>query len=81
MGDGNKMPTEEEKQTQKVARRSIVAGVNIPKGTIITEAMLDIKRPGIGIEPKNISLMVGKRARKDIRRDALVTWDTLGEES
>lgn len=79
MGDGNKMPTEEEKQIQKVARRSIVAGVDIPEGTIITEAMLAIKRPGTGIEPKNISSIVGKRAKRDIERDALVTSDALGE--
>jgi N,N'-diacetyllegionaminate synthase len=79
MGDGSKMPTKEEKQIQKVARRSIVARVNIPKGTIITEAMLDIKRPGTGIEPKNISSIVGKRAKRNIERDALVTSDALGE--
>ena len=58
-----------------------MAAVRIPKGTVITEAMLGIKRPGTGVEPKNVSLMVGKRARKDISRDSLVTWDTLAEET
>jgi N,N'-diacetyllegionaminate synthase len=77
MGDGNKMPTEEEKQIQKVARRSIVARVNIPKGTIITEAMLDIKRPGTGIEPKNIHMVIDRKARGFIEQDKVITIDMV----
>jgi N-acetylneuraminate synthase/N,N'-diacetyllegionaminate synthase len=77
MGDGSKMPTKEEKQIQKVARRSIVAGVNIPKGTIITEAMLDIKRPGTGIEPKNIHMVIDRKARRFIEQDRVVTIDMV----
>jgi N,N'-diacetyllegionaminate synthase len=77
MGDGNKMPTEEEKQIQKVARRSIVARVSIPKGTIITEAMLDIKRPGTGIEPKNMHMVIDRKARRFIEQDKVITIDMV----
>jgi N,N'-diacetyllegionaminate synthase len=77
IGDGNKMPTEEEKQIQRVARRSIVARVSIPKGMIITEAMLDSKRPGTGIEPKYINKVIGAVARCRIEQDEPLTMNKL----
>lgn len=77
MGDGNKMPTEEERQIQKAVRRSIVARVNIPKGTIITEAMLDIKRPGTGLEPKYMDKVIGAVARYRIQQDEPLTMNKL----
>jgi len=77
MGDGNKIPTEEERQMQKVARRSIVARVTIPKGAIITEAMLDLKRPGTGIEPKYMNKVVGAVAKCRLEQDEPVTMDKL----
>jgi N,N'-diacetyllegionaminate synthase len=77
VGDGKKVPIEEEKQIQKVARRSIVARVSIPKGTIITEAMLDIKRPGTGIEPKHMSEVINAVARCRIEQDELLTMSKL----
>jgi N,N'-diacetyllegionaminate synthase len=71
------MATGEEKQIQKVARRSIVAGVNIPKGTIITEEMLDIKRPGTGVEPKYMNKVIGAIARCRIEQDEPLTMNKL----
>jgi len=79
MGDGNKAPTEEEKQIQTVARRSIVAGVNIPKGTIITEVMLRIKRPGTGIKPEYLQNVCGATTKVSIKRDELIRWEDLIE--
>ena len=77
LGDGIRKLTEDEERIKKVARRSIVAKVRIPKGTIITEDMLDLKRPGVGIEPKYLNDVIGKRAKKDINPDELVTFEKL----
>ena len=77
MGDGNKVPTEEEKQIQKVARRSIVARVEISKGTSITEEMLDIKRPGTGVEPKYMNKVIGAVAKCRIEQDEPLTMNKL----
>lgn len=77
LGDGVKKPTEDEERIKKVVRRSIVAKVRIPKGTIITEDMLDLKRPGVGIEPKYLDDVIGKRAKKDIKPDELITFEKL----
>ena len=77
LGDGVKKPTKDEEEIKKVARRSIVAKVDIPEGTFITENMLDIKRPGIGIEPKYFDPVIGMRAKKDIKKSDIVTWKMI----
>ncbi|MFX0052026.1 MAG: N-acetylneuraminate synthase [Candidatus Hermodarchaeota archaeon] len=77
LGDGIKRLTEDEEHIKKVVRRSIVAKVEIPKGTVITEKMLDFKRPGIGIEPKYLNGVIGKKAKRDIKPDELVTFKKL----
>jgi len=77
LGDGIKRITETEKHVRDVARRSIVAAVDIPAGVVLTREMLDIKRPGTGIEPKYLDKMVGMRTRERITRDELICWDLL----
>jgi len=77
LGDGIKKPTKDEDKIKKVARRSIVAKVNIPKDTIILEDMLDVKRPGTGIEPKYWDAIIGRRARRDIERDEIIMWEMI----
>jgi len=77
LGNGIKRPTVEEEENQKVGRRSLVARVDIPEGTIITEEMLDAKRPGTGISPKYIAALVGRKAVSTIKKDELITWDKV----
>jgi N-acetylneuraminate synthase/N,N'-diacetyllegionaminate synthase len=77
LGDGIKRPTKSERTIKNVVRRSIVAGVAIPKGAVITKAMLDIKRPGTGLEPIHLEKVLGKIARHQIKKDELITWDKL----
>lgn len=77
IGDGIKRPTKSEEAIKKIVRRSIVARVNIPRGTVISEDMLDLKRPGTGLEPKYLKKVVGKRTKKDIKADELITFEKL----
>ncbi len=60
-----------------VARRSLHAVADIPKGTVITGEMLISKRPGYGIRPKYLDWVIGRRAAADIPSDAWVTLDLL----
>jgi len=76
-GNGIKKPTDEEEQIKRVARRSVVAKIDISKGTIITEEMLNVKRPGIGIEPKYLDMIVGRKARRNIKKDYILTWEMI----
>ena len=77
LGNGIKRPTKEEEENKKVARRSLVAKVDIPKGAIITEEMLVFKRPGGGIESRYMSMVIGRKARENIGRDELITFTKL----
>ena len=61
----------------KYARRSIVSKTKILKGTKITKDLLEIKRPGTGIQPKFLDKILGKITSKDIEEDLPITWDDL----
>ena len=77
-GNGIKEKSELESEEMYVkARRSIHAKVDIPSGTKITGDMLIIKRPGYGIKPKFIDIVVGREAKKDIKEDEWITWDMV----
>lgn len=75
LGSEIKGPAESEKEIMKVARKSIVAKVDIQKGTAITKGMLSIKRPGNGLEPKYINKIIGKKAKVDIKSDKLIKFE------
>ena len=77
-GSGIKEKSELESEEMYIkARRSIHAKVDILKGTKITRDMLIIKRPGYGIRPKFIDIVVGRDVKKDIKEDEWITWDMV----
>ncbi len=39
--------------------------------------MLAIKRPGTGIKPKFINKVIGKKTKKDIKKDELIKFEDL----
>jgi len=77
IGEGIKKPTIEEEEIKKIARKSIVASTDIPKGTIITEKMVDIKRPNTGLPPKYLNEIIGKKTSKNIKKDENITIDKI----
>lgn len=77
LGDGIKKPNPSEIKIARVARKSIVAAINIKRGSKITEEMLAIKRPGTGIEPKHLYRIIGKITKKYIKKDELIKWTKI----
>ncbi len=77
LGSAEKKILEAEQRTYKLARRSIVANCDIPKGSVITESMLIMKRPGSGIRPKLMDQVIGKTTTKDISEDTILAWEDL----
>ena len=53
-------------------RRSIVASQEILKGQVITESMIDYKRPGTGLPPEAMVYMIGKQAKRPIKFDEII---------
>ena len=48
-----------------------------PRGTVNTREMLTANRPGYGIKPRDVELVVGRHARVDIPGDEVVTWEMV----
>ncbi|WP_346939225.1 N-acetylneuraminate synthase [uncultured Clostridium sp.] len=78
LGDGIKRPTAREVLIMKDVRRSIVAKIDLAKGTVIEKTMLAYKRPGSGIKPELADVVVGRILKRDIHADELITWKDLG---
>ena len=61
----------------KFARRSIVATADIPEGALIEAGMLDMKRPGTGLPAVYLDRVIGRRARRDIKFDDILSLDDV----
>lgn len=72
LGHRERILSQDEIEQKKKMRRSIVAARNITKGTILTEDLLDAKRPFSGISPDNINSLLGKRINRDIQEDEII---------
>ena len=77
MGDGTKRITAGEEEIKKVARRSIVANVDITEGTVVTEEMVSLKRPGSGLGVKSMNLIVGSRTRASIKAGEIIALSKM----
>ncbi len=77
LGSPRKGPIPAEEPALRLARRSIVATVDIPAGAIIQRDMLTCKRPGTGLAPSLLGVVLGRRARRAIGEDQVLTWDDV----
>ncbi|MEN6318301.1 MAG: pseudaminic acid synthase [Syntrophaceae bacterium] len=77
LGSSVKRVRESEAENHRIARRSIIASEDIKAGDTITEDMIVIKRPALGLHPQFIDVVVGKKAKKNIPKDMWITWECL----
>lgn len=77
LGNGQKEPAASEADTAAVARRSLVAARDIPAGTILTDDLIAIKRPGTGLPPAMRPYLIGRTARTTIPAGALLALEML----
>ena len=71
IGSSIKKRTDEEDDTLKSLRRSLVAAKDLKKGTRINKLMVNIKRPGTGLSTIYLKKIVGLKLKKNIRKDEL----------
>jgi len=74
IGGSKKKALEAEAPARKNARRSLVAHVDIAKGTVIERKHLTWKRPAFGISPQFIDELLGEIATQDIEKDEILYW-------
>lgn len=71
-GSKEKKPTESELKNRAVARKSIVASMNIKCGEVFTVNNITTKRPGNGISPMKWNDILGLKAKRDFEEDELI---------
>jgi len=76
LGDGIKKVQPSEIPS-KAGRRSLVAKVNIPSGTVVTREMISMKRPGTGIDPEDLERVIGRPAKTAISAEQVISWDMV----
>lgn len=79
LGDGRKSgpSPEERREMYSLARRSLIVTRDLPAGTPLERDMLTVKRPGFGIAPKHLELVLGRELRVDVEADDILTWEMV----
>lgn len=79
IGDGHKdgPSPEESGEMYRLGRRSLITTRALPAGTTLTADMLTVKRPGYGVAPKHLDLVLGRTLRQDVEDDDILTWEMI----
>jgi sialic acid synthase SpsE len=79
LGDGIKHgpSAEESAEMYTLARRSLIVTRPLPAGTVLEANMLTVKRPGFGIPPKYMELVIGRALTREADADDILTWDMI----
>ena len=77
LGDGRKEPRASEANTRAIVRKSLVAAREIPAGSVLTEDMVAVKRPGTGLQPALQPYLIDRTARMTIPAGTLLTLEML----
>jgi len=71
-GSPVKQVSRSEKKNMTVARKSLIAAVDIKKGEKFTDKNMTVKRPGNGISPMLWDEVTGRIAPRDFKEDELI---------
>jgi len=77
LGDGRKARVASEQNTADVARKSIVAALEIPAGVALTSAMLAMRRPGTGLAASFLPHVIGRISRRCIPAGTAIALEML----
>ena len=75
LGDGRKKPAVAEMAVSQAVRKSLVAACDISVGTLVTDDMIVLRRPGTGLLPTARPTVVGRRSIVSIPEGAVITTD------
>lgn len=62
---------------RREARRSLVITRDMKAGEVIKSEDLMPKRPGTGISPEYVEIVVGRKVVRDLEEDTILTWDMI----
>ncbi|WP_218353237.1 pseudaminic acid synthase [Alteromonas lipotrueiana] len=64
-------------QASKVHRRSLYIAQDMQAGDILTETNLRSVRPGLGLAPKYLPLLLGKPVKQAVTKGTAMSWDLI----
>jgi N-acetylneuraminate synthase/N,N'-diacetyllegionaminate synthase len=73
MGYPEKRPTSREKETSRIARKSLVYSRDLTAGSVIAEDDIAVKRPGTGVSPLQYDEFIGRGLTRPVLKDAPVS--------
>jgi N,N'-diacetyllegionaminate synthase len=77
LGDGRKRAVAAEADTAAVARRSLVAAIDIPAGSMLTPDVIALRRPGTGLPPSLQRFLIGRKATAAIPAGTLLRLEMV----
>lgn len=76
-GSGRKEPCESELSTRNAARKSLVWKKAVKKGEVITREHICCKRPGTGMLPENMEILLGRCVKRDCQIDEIIRMEEI----
>ena len=67
----------EKERDSLVFRRSLYVVRDMRAGETFTPENLRAIRPGLGLPPKHLDAVLGRKASRDVRRGTPLAWDLL----
>jgi len=77
LGSPIKAPSAGERDKRTLSRRSIIAARDLRAGEVLRREDLITKRPGSGLEPRLLDVVVGRTVRCDVVEGTPLTWEML----
>ena len=77
LGNLKRTISKAEEEMKKKFRRSVIVNKDLKAGDIIKKDDISLKRPGTGFSPDEIEFILGKKLKKDIEADCLLTKDDI----
>ena len=75
VGSPRKVRQPEEEDNARRGRRSLFTVDRMKAGDVLASDKVKVVRPGVGLEPMFLELLLGKRVNRDVPADHPLTWD------
>lgn len=77
LGSTKRTVRQDELDKRAFFRRSVVVSKNLSEGHVLSKEDLDVKRPGIGVEPWKIDSFFGRKLKRPLVKDELISFDDI----
>lgn len=78
LGAPRRLMSAAERQKSMAVRRSCFYARDVRQGEVLAPEMIEYRRPGYGIPPTSMELLIGKQVTVDRTAGSLIAWTDLG---